>query len=148
MAINCFDPKVTLAPTRTVPVSRVIDLLVVTHATERVAEYRQAMLQGGSFPPISVLPLLGWFLVTDGHKRFTAYSSLGDPEILVQIWTLRRSLLHLGQQTLKEVTQGFRLISSLGRDPQAPTELKKFLGSRVRHYQRMGRSFWFWIGRN
>ncbi len=141
----CFDPKLASSPARVVPVARVIDLLMVTHASDRVEQYREAMLRGDNFPPISVLPLLRWFLVTDGHKRLTAYKSLSTSEILVQTWTLRRSLMHLGQQTWKEASQASRIVRDLGRDPHAPGQLKKFLWSRVRHYQRLGRSLWLRI---
>jgi len=142
MRSECFDANQASSPTRLVPVSRVVDLLSVTHVPSRVELYRSAMLQGDRFPPICALPLFGRFLLTDGHKRFTAYKSLGEEAILVQIWTLRRSVTHLGAQTLREAREGCRIISQLGRDPQAPVQLKKFLRSRVVHYRRLGRSLW------
>jgi hypothetical protein len=138
----CFDLKLASSPTRCIPVRRVVDLLVVTHAPQRVAEYRDAMLSGDRFPPVSVLPLFGWFLLTDGHKRFTAYKSFEPVEITVQIWTIPQGVAHLGRQTLKEATQGFRIVTRLGRDPEAGTQLRKFLQSRVAHYRRLGRSLW------
>jgi len=142
MTLSCFDPKLGSSPTRVVPIGRVVDLLLVTHAPERVECYRHAMLSGDRFPPISVLPLFGWFLLTDGHKRFTAYKSLQISEMPVQVWTLRQSIGHLGKQTLREASQGCRIVARLGRDPKAGAELKKFLWSRVVHYQRLGRSLW------
>ncbi len=141
----CFDPKLGSSPTRLVPVARVVDLLMVTHASDRVEQYRQAMLRGDAFPPISVLPLFGRFIVTDGHKRFTAYKSLDAPEIVVQTWTIQTSVAHLARQSLKEASQGYRILRGLGRDPQAPGQLRKFFLSRVRHYQRLGRSLWLRI---
>ncbi len=142
MIRSCFDLKLGSSPTRVVPVERVVDLLVVTHAPDRVERYRHAMLAGDRFPPVSVLPLFGWFLLTDGHKRFTAYKSIHAAEIPVQVWTIRRSMTHLGRQTLKEATQGCHIVAKLGRDPEAGTQLKKFLWSRVVHYRRLGRSLW------
>ncbi|MFB3903479.1 MAG: hypothetical protein ACE15E_08505 [Acidobacteriota bacterium] len=139
---SCFDLKLASSPTRFVPVGRVVDLLLVTHAPERVEKYRLAMLYGDRFPPISVLPLFGWFLLTDGHKRFTAYKTLQTAEIPVQVWSLRRSMGHLGRQSLREANQGWRIVNSLGRDPDAGAQLKKFLWSRVVHYRRLGRSLW------
>ncbi len=142
MIESCFDPKLGSSPTRVVPVERVVDLLVVTHAPEQVERYRHAMLAGDRFPPVSVLPLFGWFLLTDGHKRFTACKSIQPAEIPVQVWTIRRSMTHLGRQTLREATQGYRIVAKLGRDPEAGTQLKKFLWSRVAHYRRLSRSLW------
>ncbi|RPJ62096.1 MAG: hypothetical protein EHM23_04515 [Acidobacteria bacterium] len=142
MSQSCFDLRLASSPTRHIPVRRVVDLLVVTHAPHRVAQYRQAMLSGDRFPPVSVLPVFGWFLLTDGHKRFTAYKSLQTAQIPVEIWTIPQSVAHLGRQTSKEVTEACRLVSELGRDPQAGTQLKKFLWSRVVHYRRLGRSLW------
>ena len=138
----CFDANLASSPTRLVPASRVVDLLSITHVPHRVEEYRSAMLQGDLFPPVCVLPVLGRFLLTDGHKRFAACKSLGEEEILVQVWTLRRSAAHLGLQTVREAREGCRIIFRLGRDPQAPHQLKKFLRSRVAHYRRLGRSLW------
>ncbi len=142
MSNSCFDLRLASSPTRHIPVGRVVDLLVVTHAPEQVARYRHAMLSGDRFPPVSVLPLFGWFLLTDGHKRFTAYKSLQVAQIPVQIWTIPQSMAHLGRQTLKEATQGCRIAAGLGRDPEAGTQLKKFLWSRAVHYRRLGRSLW------
>lgn len=85
-----FDPKLANWPTRTLPVHHVIDLLMVTHAPERVEEYRLAMLRGECLPPISVVRLFGRFFVADGHKRLTAYKALGAGEILVEVWPIRR----------------------------------------------------------
>ncbi len=142
MIRSCFDPKLGSSPTRIVPVGRVVDLLLVTHAPEQVERYRHAMLSGDRFPPVSVLPLFGWFLLTDGHKRFTACKSIQAVEIPVQVWTIRRSMTHLGRQTLREARQGCRIVANLGRDPEAGPQLKKFLWSRVVHYRRLGRSLW------
>jgi hypothetical protein len=137
-----FDVNQACSPTHVVPVCRVVDLLSITHVPDRVEQYRDAMLRGELFPPICVLPLFGWFLLTDGHKRFTAYKSFGENQIVAQVWTLRRSVSHLGGQTLREAREGARIVSQLGRDPQAPVQLKKFLRSRVVHYRRLGRSLW------
>jgi len=147
MTRSCFDPNLASSPTRAAPVARVVDLLIVTHASERVEQYRQAMLRGDRFPPVSVLPLFGWFLLTDGHKRFTAYKSLETAEMPVQVWTIRRSMAHLARQTLREASEGCRIVARLGRDPEAAALLKKFLWSRVIHYRRLGRSLWTRISR-
>jgi len=139
---QCFDARQACSPTRVIPVSRVVDLLSITHAPERVETYRKAMLRGDLFPPISVLPLLGWYLVTDGHKRLTAFRPLGGSEVLVQEWTVWQGIAHLGRQTTKEAHQVWKLVSKLGRDPSAPAQLKKFMWSRALHYRRLGRSLW------
>ena len=147
MTESCFNLELASAPTRLIPVRRVVDLLSVTHAPDRVEQYRHAMLTGDRFPPVSVLPLFGWFLLTDGHKRFTAYRLLEAREMPVEIWTIRQSIGHLARQTVREATQGFGIVTRLGRDPRAGTDLRKFLWSRVAHYRRLGRSLWTKIRR-
>ena len=143
----CFDVRLASSPTRVIAVRRVIDLLSVTHVPDRVEQYRRAMSSGDRFPPICVLPLFGWFLLTDGHKRFTAYKSFQAADVPAEVWTLGQSIGHLGKQTLREAAEGCRIVGRLGRDPQAKGELRKFLRSRVVHYKRLGRSLWTKIRR-
>ena len=56
------------------------------------------MLAGERFPPIAVLPFAGRFWIADGHKRWSAYRTLGAREVWVELWTLRRWLRDQGRQ--------------------------------------------------
>jgi hypothetical protein len=87
-----FDPDLARFRTRTLPIDQVVDLLNHTHAPDRVAEYRAAMLEGARFPPISVVRLGRRFFVADGHKRLTAVKTLGRSEVIVELWPFVRLL--------------------------------------------------------
>ena len=88
---SCFNPALAAFPTRRVPIDRVVDLLPVSHAPERIDEYRRAMQRGERFPPIAVVRFAGRFC----RRRTQALQRLppaaGD-EIVVEVWTRRRWL--------------------------------------------------------
>jgi hypothetical protein len=46
-----FDGGLAGHPTRELPVAEVVDLLELTHAADRIREYRERMRAGDLFPP-------------------------------------------------------------------------------------------------
>src|SRR5262245_53290499 len=72
-ATAVFDASLAEYPTRVLRCDEVVDLIPLSHAPDRIAQYRDEMRQGNRFPPISVIRLVGRYLVADGHKRFAAY---------------------------------------------------------------------------
>ena len=135
--VACFDPLRALLPARRVPVARVVDLLAVPHAPERVAAYRAAMLAGERFPPISVLPFAGRFWIADGHKRWSAYRALGATEVWVELWTARRWLRDQGRQV---AGTGRRLGRALALLAVRPREGLALLAAAPLHWWRVARS--------
>jgi hypothetical protein len=135
---ECFDPALATAPTRVVPVQAVIDLLHVTHAPERVGEYRRAMQRGERFPPIAVVPLAGRLVVADGHKRLTAYKGLPVREIVVEVWTIRRLLRDQWRQFRTKTAQQWRVLSRGPRDRDARREAVRLVRDTLRHWKRIG----------
>lgn len=134
---RCFDPARATSLTRIVPLAQVVDLLQVTHAPDRVAEYRNAMKEGKQFPPIAVIPLAGRFIITDGHKRFAAYKTLQVGQIVVEIWTTRRCLRDLARQGLRQAHRGWCILSRTHLDAGARAETLKYLRSQVTHWKRI-----------
>ncbi len=132
--IDPFDPGLASLPTRRLPIESVTDLLQITHAPDRVAEYRIKMQRGDRFPPVSVIRLAGHFLVADGHKRFTAYRALGRDEILVEVWTLRR---WLGDQWRQVRTNAGKNRRILRRSVSEPAEATRLLRSTWFHWKRV-----------
>ena len=96
-----FDTSGTSLPTRVVRVDQIVDLLHVSHAQQQIAAFRQAMLDGSRFPPISVFRLGQKFVITDGHKRFSAALNLGLSEVDVELWTVRELTADLLAQISK-----------------------------------------------
>lgn len=135
--VACFDPARAALPARRVPVARVVDLLAVPHAPDRVAAYRAAMLAGERFPPISVLPFAGRFWIADGHKRWTAYRALGASEVWVELWTVRRWLRDQGRQV---AGTGRRLGRALVLLAVRPREGLTLLAAAPLHWWRVARS--------
>ncbi len=88
--LECFDLARAEFPSRLVRIDQLIDLLQYVHRPEVVQQYRERMKKGDRFPPVSVLPLGGSYLLTDGHKRLSALRSLGSPLVFVEVWTFRR----------------------------------------------------------
>ena len=141
---HCFESGLASYPTRLLPIKRVIDLLHVTHSPMRVEEYRRAMLDGHRFPPVSVLRVGPYFLITDGHKRFSAYRSFCRPHILVESWTLAKWLSDQGQQLDRDLrTWVSALWRSLYCRP-ARREVAQLARTRLAHYRRVGRSLVSW----
>ena len=135
-----FDPSLANFRTWLVPTSSVVDLLTVSHAQERIEEFREAMIRGDSFPPISGIRLGRRIFVADGHKRFSAYRELGRSHLHVEIWPLRRWLLDQGRQLRKT---GSRLVTALlevSRGGVASREARDLFGGIVRHYKRIAAS--------
>lgn len=135
--VACFDPERALLPARRVPVARVVDLLAVPHAPERVAAYRAAMLAGERFPPISVLPFAGRFWIADGHKRWSAYRELGTAEVWVELWTAR---CWLRDQARQVAGTGRRLGRALALLRVRPREGLALLAAAPLHWWRVARS--------
>ena len=135
--LACFDPLRADLPVRRVPVARVIDLLEVSHAPDRVDAYRAAMLAGERFPPIAVLPFAGRYWLADGHKRWSAYRTLGAPAVLVELWTPRRWLRDQGRQV---GATGRRLGRAFGLLAVRPREGLALLAAAPLHWWRVARS--------
>ncbi len=136
--LGCFDPALATAPTRVLPVGAVVDLLQVTHAPDRVGEYRHAMQRGERFPPIAVVPVAGRFVVADGHKRLTAYKGLPVTDIVVEVWTIRRLLRDQWRQFRAKTAQQWRVLSRSAVDPDARREAVRLFRDTVRHWKRIG----------
>lgn len=135
--IACFDPEHAGLRTRRVPVGCVVDLLTVSHAPDRIAVYRAAMLAGERFPPISVLPFAGRYWIADGHKRWNAYRVLGAREVWVELWTVRRFLRDQGRQV---AGTGRRLGRALALLAVRPRDGLALLAAAPKHWWRVARS--------
>lgn len=131
---ECFDPSLARFPTRVLLVEEVVDLLAITHAPERVEEYRLRMLAGERFPPVSVIRLAGRFIVADGHKRLTACRALDVREISVELWTWSRLLRDQGRQALRNVGKNATI---LRRSLSDPAEAARLFKSTLRHWARV-----------
>ena len=133
-ATESFDPTLAEGRVRCLPTSDVIDLLHVTHAPERIHEYREAMRRGDRFPPVSVIRVAGHFVVADGHKRLNAYATLGRPDIVVEVWTLRRFLRDQGRQAVANLRKNSAILSRCTSDPRAAGHL---LMTTLLHWKRV-----------
>jgi hypothetical protein len=124
-------------PTEVVEVDRVVDLLHVSHVPGRIAEYREAMERGARFPPISVVRLGRWFVIADGHKRFSAYAASPVPTVLVEVWPLHRWLRDQWQQLVRKTMQiGNVAVRSL-YDPRARTVAVRLCRDTIGHWRRI-----------
>lgn len=137
---RCFDETRAEFPTQQLAVAVLVDLLHVTHAPERIADYRGAMERGDRFPPISVVRLGPRFYVADGHKRFAAYRSLPVDTIVVEVWPLRRWLLDQWGQFSRKTRQQARLLWRMPVDRRSRAEARELFWSTVRHWRRVTRS--------
>lgn len=135
--LGCFDPARAELPVLWVPVDRVVDLLAVPHAPERIAAYRTAMLAGERFPPIAVLPFAGRYWVADGHKRWSAFRQLGACEVPVEIWTGRRWVRDQARQV---AGTGRRLGRACALLASRPREGFALLAAAPLHWWRVARS--------
>jgi hypothetical protein len=135
-AVECFDPRLAEHEMLTVRVDEVIDPLEVTHARERIDEYRRAMQSGARFPPISVVRLAGRLFVADGHKRYQAYRALGHDQMEVEVWPKRRWLAdQLGQ--LRRATRAqVSLLFRLPRDAAARAAARRLFWDTLGHWRR------------
>ena len=129
-----FDPGAAAGTVRRLPIGEVIDLLAVTHAPERVQEYREMMLRGDRFPPVSVVRVAGRFVVADGHKRLSAYATLGRPDIVVEVWTFGRLLRDQLRQAAANTRKNGVIVSRAISDPRGAGRL---LLTTMRHWKRV-----------
>ena len=140
----CFDAARAEHPTRVLRVAQVVDLLPVSHAPERIEQYRAAMRRGERFPPIAVVRCGQRFLIADGHKRFSAYVHLRRDDIVVEVWPLRRWLRDQGQQLARKTRQQLGLLCCSWRDPHARREAARLWWDTVGHWRRLWRSAQVW----
>lgn len=117
--------------------SRIADLLTITHAEKRVTRYREAMLRGERFPPVSVVRLLGRWLLADGHKRLAAFRSLGVSEIVVEVWPWSRWFADQWRQARDNADKNRRIAINLIRNP---AESVRLTTSTLRHWKRVAMS--------
>jgi|SRR5271166_3626970 len=118
-------------------VDKIIDPIHVTHAPERIEEYRDAMIAGDRFPPIAVVLFGGRYLVTDGHKRFSAYRALGTLEIEVEVWTKRRWLRDQFAQFRHKTGQQLRILLRSPFDPVARKQAHRLFWDTIGHWRRI-----------
>jgi hypothetical protein len=135
--VEYFDPSQAHYPTRVVPLECVVDLLPISHAPERIAQYRSAMQRGDRFPPIAVVRVGTRFLVADGHKRLTAFRQLTDAPIVVELWTVRRWLRDQWQQFVRKTRQQARLARRSYSDPSARREARRLALDTIGHWRRV-----------
>ena len=140
LAPQIFDPALATAPVRLVELAAVVDLLIVTHAPEQIAAYREAMQRGTAFPPIAVVELAGYYLIADGHKRFTAAVPLCAGEILVEVWSLQRWAQDQWRQFTAKTRQQARLAVRSFIDRDARREAVRLFWDTVGHWRRIGAS--------
>jgi len=133
----CFDAALARHETRTLPIASVTDLLPLTHAPERIEEYRCAMAAGQLFPPVSVLRLFGRFVLADGHKRLAACRPLAGDWLVVEVWPFSRFLLDQWEQARANGRKnGAILANSLTNRPEAVRLLRGTAG----HWRRVATS--------
>lgn len=134
-----FDAALATSPTALVPVARVVDLLPLSHAPERVEEYRRAMQSGARFPPISVLRIGRRWVIADGHKRFAACAGLGPGTIVVEVWGPRRFLADQWRQARANARKNATILGACARDPRRAGQLA---GTTWRHWRRVAACLW------
>jgi ATP-binding cassette, subfamily B, bacterial MsbA len=137
---ECFDAARAQFPTRVVGLAQVVDLLPVTHAPERIAEYQAAMLRGERFPPIAVVRVGRRFLVADGHKRLSAYRQIADEPIAVEVWSVARWLRDQREQLVRKTRQQASLLRRSHRDPHARQEARRLALDTLGHWRRIALS--------
>jgi len=133
--VDPFDPALAASPTAVVALSRIVDPLGRTpHDPYRIEAYRNEMLAGTHFPPISVVTFGSRYLVADGHKRLAAYAALGRPDIRVELWSWGRWLRDQGRQARDNSGKNLRILRLSVSDPGAALRL---LGSTLAHWRRV-----------
>jgi ParB-like chromosome segregation protein Spo0J len=139
VSIQPFDPTLAELPVRTLTLDRVVDLLEAAppHAPERVAAYAGAMAAGQRFPPVAVIRLGGRYVVADGHKRLMAFRTLGQSEIPVEVWTLRRFLRDQRHQARANSRKIRTILAGFLFDRR---ESRRLLLTGVGHWWRVARS--------
>jgi hypothetical protein len=137
---NPFDPGLARYRVRELPLDRIVDLLQVTHDPQTVAVFRQAMLEGAKFPPISVVPLGGRCVVSDGHKRLTAYSSLWAGPMVVEVWPLWRLGVELSRQLLRSFRRCLHIAVRAPWTREARGEARRMVRDTAFHWRRIANS--------
>ena len=121
------------------PLEQIVDLLPVSHAPERIEDYRSAMARGDRFPPIAVVRIGGRYFVADGHKRLSAYKRLNRAPLVVEVWTARRWLRDQWAQFVHKTRQQARLARRLG-NPHGRAQARRLALDTLGHWRRMARS--------
>lgn len=142
--LSVFDPALAAYPTRRLRVAQIVDPLHITDAPHLVASYRSAMLAGDVFPPAATVRLFGVWFLADGHKRFTAYRSLGGQEIVVQVWPVSRWLRDQAEQARATVRRWRAVLA--GTDPSGP-QARDLLRTEIAHLRRIVASLVRWKDR-
>ena len=137
VAESCFDPAFAEYPTLTVAIGAVTDLLSVPHAPDVVSRYRDAMLAGSRFPPVSVIRFGRRLLLADGNKRLRAYRALAPATIVVEVWTLRRWLADQARQLRRNAAKNATILKRCARDPAGALRLFR---TTTAHWSRVARS--------
>jgi hypothetical protein len=132
--VRPFDPALAAYPTEVVALNRVLDPLWITHAPDRVTAYRDAMLRGDRFPPISVMRAGRRRVVVDGHKRLSAYRALGRGDIRVEIWPLRQWLRDQWRQVVANAAKNRRILTLVFVDHR---EAARLFRSTALHWRRV-----------
>ena len=140
--IRPFDTSCSSLTTREVPVHKIVDILHVTHAPERIEEYRRAMLSGTSFPPISVFPIAGRFIITDGHKRFAACRAIEIAALAVELWRARELFEDQLAQLLHNLRKWRLAISTIHNGTEARRQGMDLLVPILLHWRRVALSLW------
>lgn len=132
---RCFDPTAAERLDRVVrlPRARIVDLLPITHAPERIAQYRRSMVAGDRFPPVAVLRLGGRAVLADGHKRFAASEGLLET-LPVECWTLERFLRDQARQARFHARRNLRVVLGLG---VLTRESRAAVAATARHWWRV-----------
>lgn len=145
MVASPFDPGLATYRTIVLPCRAIVDLLPLSHVPERVAQYGHRMRSGDRFPPISVIRLFGRHVIADGHKRFSAYLTLNEPCIVVEVWPLGRWLRDQWDQAVGNARKNARIVSTSFTDPSAAWAL---LLTTLLHWRRVATSLvWRATGR-
>lgn len=134
---SVFDVTRAASPVARLPLLAVHDPLVVTHAADRIARYRDQMLRGDRFPPISVIRVFGRHLVADGHKRLAAFRTLGADDILVEVWPLSRWVADQCAQAAANARKNRRI---LALSVTSPREAARLAATTLEHWTRVARS--------
>lgn len=135
-----FAPEHARYPTRVVATRQVVDLLRVTHDPDRIEEYCEAMRRGARFPPISVLPIAGRFVIADGHRRFQAFLTLGAHDIVVELWPWHAVARDLWQQHRAFMGGTVDAVRGLLSGGQARQRGRRFFRELLDHWRRIARS--------
>ena len=136
----CFDTARTAAPLLVLDLAEVVDLLHVSHAPERIAEYKEAMRGGARFPPVAVVRLFGRFYLADGHKRFSAFRDLGGERFPVEVWGVRRWLGDQAGQLARKTRSQVAVIARTPFDAAARSRARRMFWDSIGHWRRIALS--------